>query len=538
MQATSPPILNLADMALAQARADGSRVALIDADRRLSFGDLDALSGQSAAALVAAGVSVGDRVAILARNSALFFEALIACAKLGAMLLPLNWRLAAPELAYILADAEPKVVIADDAFRSLLDEAMGLARLRPLVLSTGAGDGKVPAYAAWRGRHDAIRPAAPDANDAALLLYTSGTTGKPKGALVPHRALVEMRRLEATSGPDWLKWSPDDLCLVSMPLFHIAGIRTAICGLYNGCPVHVLSEFDADKVLDLVGAGRVTKLFLVPAAMRTLARHPRRPEVDFSRVRYMIYGGSPIALPLLQECMAAFGCGFVQAYGSTESAGGVLTLSPADHGPAAGERMASAGLPVPGVEVRILRDDGQPAPRGEIGEVAIKGASTMLGYWRLPVASAAALDGDGWLRMGDLGMLDADGYLHLRGRAREMIITGGENVYPIEVENALASHAAVADVAVVGLPSERWGEEVCAVVVLHTGKQAGEAELVRWARERIAAYKTPKMIAFAEVLPRNAAGKVLKQKLQADLTGASAAGAANARPGHDMEAAT
>jgi acyl-CoA synthetase (AMP-forming)/AMP-acid ligase II len=510
-------ITTLADIVRVQALCNASAPALAFGSRQWTYAQLDEMSGRCAGALAAKGIQRGDRVAILARNSDAFFEVLLACAKVGALLLPLNWRLAAPELAYILKDAGPKLVLADADFLPLLDTALQTAGLSPDVIMVGTPQAGRPAYSAWRKNFAVQPPVAAGPEDAILLLYTSGTTGHPKGAVIPHRALVEMRRLEAAEGPDWLHWTPADLCLISMPLFHIAGIRTAIAGLYNGSRLRVLSEFDAGEVLRRIAEGGVTKLFLVPAAMQALARHPDRRQVDFSGLRYMIYGGSPIALPILAECVEAFGCGFVQAYGSTETAGGVLTLGPDDHDPANPWRMGSAGRPVPGVAVKVVRADGTAAAVGEIGEVVVHGPCNMTGYWGQPEATRAVLDAEGWLRMGDLGLLDPDGYAHLRDRLKDMIITGGENVYPIEVESALGGHPAVAEVAVVGVPSERWGEEVRAVVVARPGATVTAEELMAWARARIAAYKTPKAIAFAEALPRNAAGKVLKRELRAEM---------------------
>lgn len=517
MSSGSRPIVNLADIVIEQARRNGGAVALEYRNKSLTYAELDEVSGRGAAALAAAGVKPGDRVAILAKNSDLFFELLIACSKLNAILLPLNWRLTAQELSFILSDAYPGAVIVAAEFIGVLNNALEISGIHPLMLMIDQSDDGRQSYEPWRASYAPRLSDNPDGESGALLLYTSGTTGKPKGAIIPQRALVKMRQLEA-EGPAWLRWKSTDTCLVSMPLFHIAGIRTALNGLYNGSRIHLLTEFNADEVLDVVAAGGVTKLYLVPAAMQTLARHPRRQETDFSELEYIIYGGSPISLGLLKECMAAFGCGFVQAYGSTETAGGVLTLGPQDHDPEFPQRMASVGQPLPGVEIRILRRDGSTADVQEIGEVAIRGPSTMVGYWRLPDATREVLDAAGWLRMGDLGLLDAEGYLHLRDRAKDMIITGGENVYPVEVENALASHPAVAEVAVFGAPSDRWGEEVRAVVVLRRGEAASAEDLIAWARRQVAAYKAPKVVSFVDSLPRNAGGKVMKRELRENVT--------------------
>lgn len=284
--------------------------------------------------------------------------------------------------------------------------------------------------------------------------------------------------------------------------------------LYYGVKAVITREFDPLQVLDMIEREGVNKFFMVPAALQFVVRHPRAREIDYSRLRCISYGASPIPLALLQECMDVFKCGFAQMYGLTETTGTVVALPPEDHDPQGAPRMRSAGKALPGVEIEILDAQGNSLPPGEIGEIAIRSPANMKGYWNLPEATAAAMPGNGWFRSGDAGYMDADGYLYVHDRIRDMIISGGENVYPAEVENAIYGHPAVSEVAVIGVPSDKWGEEVRAIVALKPGQDATEAEIIAWARERIAAFKTPKTVEFTDALPRNASGKLLRRTLR------------------------
>jgi long-chain acyl-CoA synthetase len=253
---------------------------------------------------------------------------------------------------------------------------------------------------------------------------------------------------------------------------------------------------------------------MVPAAMQIVVRHPRAREVDYSRIKYILYGASPIPLDLLRECMEVFGCGFVQMYGMTETTGTIVALPPEDHDPAGNPRMRSAGKPLPGVEVVILDDAGNRLKPGEVGEIATRSMANMAGYWNLPDATAKTIDAEGWLRTGDAGYMDEDGYVYIHDRVKDMIISGGENIYPAEVENAIFGHPDVADVAVIGVPDAKWGEAVKAIVVKKPGRAPTAENIIAFARERIAAYKAPKSVDFIDALPRNPSGKILRRELR------------------------
>ena len=307
--------------------------------------------------------------------------------------------------------------------------------------------------------------------DVAIQLYTSGTTGKPKGAMLSHANLLNLIETGDGEKPEWNRWTEDDVSLVAMPIFHIGGSGWGLLGLYHGAKGVIAREFDPTKVLDFIEHARVTKLFLVPAAMQFVVRQPRARTVDFSRLKYVLYGASPIPGALLKECIDVFGCGFVQVYGMTETTGSIVALPPEDHVEGL-ERMRSAGKALPGVELAILDIDGKHLPPGEVGEIATRSGSNMVGYWNLPEASAKTMGRDGWLRTGDAGYMDKDGYLYVQDRIKDMIISGGENIYPAEVESAVCDHPDVAEAAVIGVPDDTWGEVVKAIVVLKPGKQA------------------------------------------------------------------
>jgi acyl-CoA synthetase (AMP-forming)/AMP-acid ligase II len=276
-----------------------------------------------------------------------------------------------------------------------------------------------------------------------------------------------------------------------------------------------MREFDPHKVLDYFVTYGVSKLFLVPAAMQIVLRQSHAREVDYSRLRNILYGASPIPLDLMREAIDVFGCGFVQMYGMTETTGTIVALPPEDHDPAGTPRMRSAGKALPGIEIKIIDDAGAEVACGVVGEIATRSPMNMKGYWNLPEATAATLSADGWLRTGDAGYMDEAGYVYIHDRVKDMIISGGENIYPAEVENALYSYPKVADVAVIGVPDEKWGEAVKAMVVLKPGQTASEEELIGFARTQIAAYKCPKSVDFIEALPRNPSGKILRRELRA-----------------------
>ncbi|WP_311270446.1 fatty acid--CoA ligase [Sphingobium sp. WCS2017Hpa-17] len=500
----------LVDLIRSHAIERGDAIALTFEGRDSSYATLDAHASRVAAAMVAMGLVSGDRVAFLGKNSDLYFEYWLGAAKAGVVLVPINWRLAAPEVAYILSDAKPRLVLADPEFLDRLDEQGDYA-----VLTTEPVAGRED-FSAWRDTQAAIDPHRDAGYDNPVLqLYTSGTTGNPKGALLTNRSLLSLRQDTPDAiMPAWNRWSAQDVALIAMPIFHISGSGWGLWSLQHGGKGVVVREFDPHKVLGLLTEHRITKIMMVPTAMRIVCDHPAAATTDFSFLQTICYGGSAIPLDLMRQAIAVFGCGFAQMYGMTETAGTIVGLPPEDHDPDGNARMRGVGVPLPGVEVRIIDEAGVELPRGAVGEIAVRSAANMIGYYGRPDATAETIDADGWMRTGDAGTMDADGYLYLADRIKDMIITGGENVYPAEVENALYSHPQVNDVAVIGVPDVKWGEAVKAIVVPVKGETPDPAALIAWARERIAAYKAPKSVEFRDTLPRNPSGKILRRLLR------------------------
>ncbi|KJS14435.1 MAG: acyl-CoA synthetase, partial [Hoeflea sp. BRH_c9] len=355
----------------------------------------------------------------------------------------------------------------------------------------------------------------PQPSDLAVQLYTSGTTGKPKGAMLTQGSFAVHLGNMARADVAWNRWSDDDVSYLSMPISHIGGTGWGIWGVFYGSRTIIERQFEIDAVFDRIELDRVTKMFVVPAAMQMMVRHPRARSIDYSSIRTMNYGASPISPALLRECVEVFGCGFTQMYGMTETIGTVVALPPEDHLDLDSPRLRAAGLPLPAVELAIFDADGGRLPAGEIGEVAIRSVAQMEGYWQLPAETARTIDADGWLHTGDAGYLDQDGYLYIHDRIKDMIVTGAENVYSVEVEAVLSDYPAVAEVAVIGIPNETWGEEVAAFVVLRPGMDSTPEQLTGFARERLAGFKVPRSYHFVGELPRNPSGKVVKKTLRA-----------------------
>jgi len=504
----------LADMVRAQAKARGKTVAFEFEGRRTSFAEFDILTNRVANGLKALGVKRQERIAYLGKNSDFFFELLLGAMKANVVMAPVNWRLAAPEIAYIVADCKAPVLFVGP---ELVEQVRAIRSQLPdlsTVITTEGGAAEWQDYASWRDAQSADDPAVEiSRQDVAIQLYTSGTTGKPKGAMLSHANLLNLIETGDGEKPQWNRWTEQDVSLVAMPIFHIGGSGWGLLGLYHGAKGLIAREFDPTKVLDFIEHSKITKLFMVPAAMQFVVRQPRARQVDFSNLKYMLYGASPIPAALLKECIEVFGCGFVQLYGLTETTGTIVALPPEDHVEGL-DRMRSAGKALPGIELAILDSEGKRLPPGEVGEIATRSGSNMVGYWNLPDATARTIGRDGWLRTGDAGYMDKDGYLYIHDRIKDMIISGGENIYPAEVESAICDHPDVAEAAVVGIPDETWGEAVKAIVVLKPGKQASASDIINFTRTRIAGFKTPKSVDFMNALPRNASGKILRRNLR------------------------
>ncbi len=501
----------LPDIARHHAKQRRDKEALLFEGRTQSYGEFDLSTNRVANALLAHGLGKGDRIAYVGKNSDLYFELMFGAAKAGVVLVSINWRLASEEIRFIIEDSGSLLVFSGPETLSTVLEATGDRQL----IAMERADGGHPAFPAWRDAADDSDPdmvIGPD--DVFLQLYTSGTTGFPKGVLITHENVLGIRRAQILSGRPWFDWTADDVCLVATPVGHIGGSGWGIIGLYAGAKNVIAREFSPDAILSQMEQHVVSKIFLVPSAMQIIIRDPRIKKVNFSRLRYILYSSSPIPLDLLRESMDAFGCGFIQSYGLTETAGGVTHLPPYDHDPSGNRKMRSAGIPMPGAEIAIIGEDGQFLPFDEVGEIVCRGSFATQGYWNRPDATADLFVGNGWLRTGDAGYLDTDGYLYLHDRIKDMIVSGGENIYPAEVENAIYGHPDVAEVAVIGIPDDKWGETVKAVVVARPGSSPTAEGIIAYAREKIAKFKCPRSVDFVDEIPKNPSGKILRRKIR------------------------
>lgn len=487
----------------------------IDEQRSLSYGEAAREANRVAQALVSSGLDVGDRIALLAKNCVEYTVLYHACSKAGVVPVPLNYRLAPPEWQYIINDAEAKAVIARGELVAALDTVRGGL---PAVKQRIALDAETPpgwrAFGDWTGGHP---DSAPDRDvsidDDVYQMYTSGTTGRPKGAVLTHRALA-FQLLQALTT---MRSDPGDRVLIVAPLYHAAAAVTAFNAASWGGSMYIQEDFNPVETVRALDEERIANATLVPAMIQAcLVLVPDVRERKYADFKQLVYGASPIAAETLRQAMDTFGCRFVQGYGMTETTAALTYLMPEDHERAlAGEEglLLSAGRPLLGTQIKIVDENDERVPTGTVGEICGRGPQLMKGYWNLPEATAEAIV-DGWMHTGDAGRLDDEGYVYVQDRTKDMIVSGGENVYPREVEDAIFKHPAVADVAVIGIPSEKWGEEVKAIVVLKADAQASADDIVQHCKGLLGGYKQPRSVDFADELPRNASGKVLKKELR------------------------
>ena len=495
-------------------REKADHLCLEFGDRRVTYGQALSHANQLGRAL-AQHLAPGERFAVLAKNCAEYPLVYFAGSKSGTVPVPLNYRLAPPELAYIVKDAEAKLVIARGELVTALDGVRGeLGHVKTWVSLDGPRpDGWID-YAEWVGAQPGTPPEHQgEETDDLYQMYTSGTTGHPKGAVLTHRAVAAnlMQQLAAVRN------SPDDHTLIVAPIYHAAAALTSLGTVVGGGSMVVHEDFAPVDVVKALSEGGVTRTTLVPAMIQAcLVFVPDAKERSYDTLRQIVYGASPIAADVLKQAMDVFRCEFTQGYGMTETTAALTFLSAADHRRAVEGRPAlllSAGRALPGTIVRIVDENDEAVPPGTVGEIVARGDQMMRGYWNLPEATAEALRG-GWMHTGDAGILDEEGYLFIQDRVKDMIVSGGENVYPREVENALFEHPAVADVAVIGVPDDKWGESVKAMVVVREGEKASADELMEYCKGRLAGYKRPRSVDFVSELPRNASGKVLKKELR------------------------
>jgi acyl-CoA synthetase (AMP-forming)/AMP-acid ligase II len=506
---TDDPIKLLTDIPAVHGRERGDKVAVHFEGRDLTYAELDRRSSQVAGLLQAAGVKPGDRVAWLGRPSEAWYEIFFGVAKARACFAPINSRLAVPEIAFILKDSSARVFFVTPEFFECAVTVAEHAGRPVKVIAVGGEHPTFEVYAALRDAAPAPQLETPQATDDVLQLYTSGTTGLPKGVRLSnanYSAFLALRhRVEGFS------YAADDTVLILMPMFHVAGTNISFSGLAAGGRIVLQAEFVPAAALQAFGEQNVAHVFLAPVMINALLQTPGVDEADYSSLKTVSYGASPISEAVLARATRTFGCGFIQFYGMTETTGAGTTLSPSEH---TGELLRSCGRPWATLETRIADEAGKTLGPGEIGEIEIRGPIVMAGYWNRPGATAETIRPDGWLRTGDAGFMDENGFFFVHDRVKDMIVSGGENVYPAEVENAILGCPGVADAAVIGVPDDRWGEAVKAIVVAAPGERPDPAAVIAWARQRIAAYKAPKSVDFIDALPRNPSGKVLRRELR------------------------
>ncbi len=505
----------------AQRCPDRPAIVFPDRGRSLSYAQLDAACNAFAGLLRERGLTRGDRVAYLGKNNDLFVPVLLGAVRAGAVIVPLNWRLTAEEIAYQLEDSNTRLLIHDLEFAPAASSAASQCSRPPMLLITEVAGGSAdPDLRA--GLSCAAAPvAAPRDQDQVLLqLYTSGTTGRPKGVLVTQYALSLTRHAELIC-PDFDHLTAGCNILSAMPNFHVGGMSWVLMGLIRFGTVVLTADVTPAGMIRLIETYHADHSFIVPTVIRAIVDEIRARGTPPPTLKGVFYGAMPMSESLLRETLQMFECDFVNFFGMTEIGGSATFLSPRDHDLARPHLLRTVGKPYPGVSLQIRDPARNVVPRNTPGEIWIRSPSIMLGYNKLPDKTAEAVV-DGWYASGDGGFLDDEGFLHLTDRIKDMIVSGGENVYPAEVEEALRRHPAVLDAAVVAVPHERWGEMVAAAVELRPGQAVTAEELQAFARERIASFKCPKRVNLVPSLPRTASGKVQRAEVRRRMRGDAA----------------
>jgi len=487
----------------------------VQGERRLTYRQAVAEANRVANAFVSAGLRAGDRVAILSKNSIEYCILYYGAFKAGVVLVPLNYRLAPTEWAYIINDAQAKMLIAAGQYVDAADAVRSELRTVEGLVAVNAA---APAGWADYGQWVADRPATtPDRlikdDDDIYQMYTSGTTGRPKGAVLTHSAV------DANIAQFTVVWKPEpgQRGLIVAPVYHAAtAITVFLCVSWGFC-LYIQEDFNPGEVVRALSEENIAATTLVPSMIQAcLVAVPDVAERRYDNLSRISYGASPIAEETLKRAIETFKCDFGQGYGMTETTAILSYLYPEDHRRALTEKpelLLSAGRPLVGTEARVVDEDDNPVPNGVIGEIVARGPQLMRGYWNLPDESAEALRG-GWFHTGDAGTIDDEGYIYIQDRIKDMIVSGGENIYPRVIEDVLFQHPAIADAAVIGVPDEQWGETVKAIVVLRQGATATEEEIIDFCRGKLGGFERPRSVDFVEELPRNPTGKVLKRELR------------------------
>jgi long-chain acyl-CoA synthetase len=490
------------------------KVAFEDEKRQLTFEQTDKRANALANVLRSMGVQRGDRIAVLLYNCAEYAELLFALPKAGFVAVPLNYRLAPRELRYIIEDSEASTLIFGDEFTETVELIRSQIRLVEQFIVLGRKDCDAHEYEALiQGASATEEPASVSETDVAYILYTSGTTGHPKGVMLTHKNIVTNIINHALE----LQPQSHDVVFNLPPLYHCAGDSIMMSYFLFGCTSIMLKQFDAGLALETVRERRPNVLHLVPAMQNMVINHPEIGKYDFSFVDLIPYGGSSIMVSQLKRSIDIFRCRFLQFAGQTEASPGLSCLRPEDHiieGPEyLIRRLASAGRELKLTQLKIVDEEGKEVPPNTPGEEIVRGDNVMKGYWKRPEATAETIV-DGWLHTGDICLRDEGGYIYYVDRIKDMIVRGAENIYPREIEEVIAAHPAVMEVAVIGVPDERLGEEIMAVVVVRRDMQLMDREIVALCEENLARFKKPRYVEFVDILPKNPSGKILKRELR------------------------
>jgi len=508
--------VNYYDWSAYHANVRPNKIAIRDLsiNKELTYSELDIRSNKLAEWLQKNGVGKGDRVAILSQNCAEFFELEFACAKIGAIELPLNWRLTKPELEYILNDSTPTVLIYDSGFLDISLELQKDCQIKG-SLQIDNEDPSSQYEIALKESNGKYEEVPTTHDDLIMIMYTSGTTGHPKGAMINHR--MQLYNCINLATPVFI--SPETVQLVVLPLFHTGGMNCyANPVLHAGGELILIREFDPGLALSILGNSdyKVSHFFAVPAPYQFMMNHPDFDKTDLSFLKIAGIGGAPCAEAILKT-WSGRGVSMIQGWGMTETSPGGIGLDAAD----AERKIGSAGKPLMHTEVKVVDDDGNELPWGEVGELYIRGPNITPGYWNKPEATEDSFDGD-WLKTGDAARFDDEGFVYIVDRWKDMYISGGENVYPAEVENVIYQLPQIAEAAVIGVPDERWGETGKVFISLKEGQSIEEKDIIEHCLKNLAKFKVPQSVEFIELLPRNATGKVLKRELREEVVGSNA----------------
>ncbi len=510
--------MNFASVVEKTCRAYPDKVCVVQGELRLTFRQMEERANRLASALAEMGVTPGYRVAVFQTNCFQFCEMTYAIAKVGGVSVNLNFRLRGEEVTYILNNSTPTVLIFGDRYLDLIRSVRSdLPSIKQYVV-IGEAPTDMEGYESLLARQapSPFPAVSVQDSDTACIIYTSGTTGHPKGAMLTHANVM-------TGITDRYTFEPGTL-LLNVPMYHIAGVVSTLLPLYRGDTQVILPQFETGACLDLIEKEKVATTYLVPTMLQGILDHPDFPKRDLGSLRHIGYGASPMPVKLLMQAKERLpGVHFTNFFGMTESTGIISVLTPEEHlleGPPEEvarktKRLASIGRCIPEGEVRIVDDEDRDVPIGTVGEIVARGKKVMRGYWDKPEASEETLRG-GWLHTGDLASMDEDGYLYLAGRKKDMIIRGGENIYPVEIENVLHGHPKVLESAVIGVPDDLWGEIVKAVIVLKSDQRSTSEEIMEYCREKLASYKKPAIVEFVDALPKNAMQKVLKNVLRGE----------------------